>query len=847
MKINFRNLIDEVNNWEDFCLKISDSTKKETGDIFELLTKYYFIINPVYSFYKNIWLLKEVPEKVLENLGLPSHDLGIDLIAQADNDYHAIQCKYHTDKSTSVNFQEVSTFLTLLEGNNLLTQGYICSSADSISTNLDKVKNKRLNLILSDNWSKLDSDFFHNLRNYLDSKNYKPNQYEPKEHQIKSINEGINHFITKKNNRGKLIFPCGSGKSLTGFWLMQEFKSKSTIVAVPSLALIKQTLEVYLREIVARNIDVKWLCVCSDESLGLSDTILEKTENLGIPCETNLNNVLKWIEFNRNNQTIIFTTYQSGKVIADAATKLNYSFDVGVFDEAHKTVGSNKKLFSHLLFDENININKRIFMTATEKFYTGSKDEIISMNSIDIYGEVFSFMSFKEAIDRRLLVDYKIITIDINKSEIAKIVSSNKIVQLEDEKKNEVDARSLSSIIALRKAMSLISINKAVSFHSSIKRAEKSCEIQDFISSNYNFEPIESFTVSSKILTTKRNRILDEFAKSNKQSLITNARCLSEGVDVPGIDCVIFADPKKSRIDIVQSIGRALRIKEGKKYGYIILPLIYDDELNQIYDDSFEDIISIIRALASNDERIVEYFKDIAENKKSQNDHGEIFDFSFCTELFKANELINEIHLKIWNKLDGLEKKVYLPFVEARQYIHSLKLKSSNQWYLFCKSNKKPLEIPSNPSTTYKNEGWVGMGDWLGTFRVSVKKMMFEEFHTARDFARKLNLKNTKEWLSYCKSGQKPTKIPSSPFVTYKNSGWISMQDWLGSDNVQNQKLIFLEFEKARELVQTFKLVTSTDWYNFCDLGKKPVELPLNPDHYYVGQWKGWRDYLRAN
>jgi predicted helicase len=845
MSINLRNILEEINSWDDFCERISVLPKKEIGDLFEIFTKYYFKINPVYSFYENIWLLKEVPQKVLEYLGLPSHDLGIDLIAQVDEEYHAIQCKFHSDRTTSVNFKEVSTFLTLLEGNSLISQGYICSSADSISANLKKVRNKRINLILSDNWSKLDFQFFQDLKNCIDSKNYKAIQFEPKEHQLKSINDGINYFKIKNNSRGKLILPCGAGKSLTGFWMMLELNSNSTIVAVPSLALIKQTLEVYLREIVARNIKVKWLCVCSDESLGLSDTILEKTENLGIPCETNLENIKKWIEKNRFNKTIIFTTYQSGKVIADATQKLNFIFDVGIFDEAHKTVGSDKKLFSHLLFDENIIIKKRIFMTATERFYAGSRDEIISMDRTEIYGEIFSFMSFKDAILKKLLVDYKIITIDIKKSEIASIISNNKYIQLEDEKKNEVDARSLSSMIALRKAMDLISIKKAISFHSSIRRAEKNCEIQKFLSTSFNFKPIESFTVSSRISTSMRNRILEEYAKSPEQSLITNARCLSEGVDIPGIDCVIFADPKKSKIDIVQSIGRALRTKNGKKNGYIILPLIYDDELNQIDNESFEDIISVIRGLASNDERIIEYFKDIAENKKSQYDYGEIFDFSFCTELFKATDLIEQIQVKIWDKLNKLEKVSYLPFHEAREFVHSLKLTSSNKWRAYFLSGIMPTNIPKTPNYIY--DDWIGIGDWLGTNSVSKKKMTFEDFEKAREFVRKLKLKNTKQWLEYTKSGMKPDSIPSHPQKIYKNKGYTSIADWLGSNNIQPNKLVFLEFEEAKKVVKSLNLKSGKEWHQLCEAKTKPDLIPRNPEHYYIWEWKGWNDFLSIN
>jgi predicted helicase len=153
------------NSWSDFQQSLIALNNKEKGNAFELLTKFYFKINPEYSFYDDVWLFDEVPTKELEYLGLPSHDLGIDLIAKKDNEYHAIQCKYHTDKNTSVTFKEVSTFISLLESNDKISQGYICSSAIATSRNLQKINLKPINLIMSDSWQMLDKEFFDNVLN----------------------------------------------------------------------------------------------------------------------------------------------------------------------------------------------------------------------------------------------------------------------------------------------------------------------------------------------------------------------------------------------------------------------------------------------------------------------------------------------------------------------------------------------------------------------------------------------------------------------------------------------------------------------------------------------------------
>ena len=494
--MNTESLILKCTSWSVFVSELEKLTKKEKGDAFELLTKLYFKLSPKYEFYDDVWFLSETPSKVLEDIGLPHHDLGIDLIAKNGDEYHAIQCKYHSDRNQSVTFKEVSTFISLLESNSKLTQGYICSSADLTSRNFQKLKTKPINLILSDSWEELDEMFFENAKAFLRHKKVELVPFKPREHQVKALNEAKKYFDKEGHSRGKLIFPCGAGKSLTGFWMTQELKSKATLIAVPSLSLVKQTLEVYLREIVANHKKVKWLCICSDEGIGQNEDVVFYTENLGVPCQTDPVYIEKWLEENVNQEIVIFTTYQSGRLIAEVSKKLNFTFDIGIFDEAHKTVGSDTKLFSHLLFEENISIHKRIFMTATERFYKGSKDDIISMDDETIYGDTFTKMSFKEAIEEGLLSDYKVITIDVQKSEIANFIKENNLVQLNDKWKKETEARSLASMLALRKAMKQFPIKNAVSFHSSIEKAIRNKELQSHITDSYNYEPIDTFTVS---------------------------------------------------------------------------------------------------------------------------------------------------------------------------------------------------------------------------------------------------------------------------------------------------------------------------------------------------------------
>ena len=653
--------------------------------------------------------------------------------------------------------------------------------------------------------------------------------------------DATQHFVTNKQTRGKLIFPCGAGKSLTGYWIIRELNPKSTIIAVPSLSLVKQTLEVYLREMAANGTKVKWLCICSDEGIGRNDDVAFFTDNLGVPCQTDPTYIENWLKDNKDENKVIFTTYQSGRIIAELSKKLKMTFDVGIFDEAHKTVGADTKLFSHLLFEKNINISKRVFMTATERFYAGSRDDIISMDDEDIYGETFTQMSFKEAIELELLTDYKVITIDVKKSEIAEFIKDNNLVQLNSKWKKETEARSLASMLALRKAMKQFNIKNAVSFHSSIEKATRSKELQKYITDTYNYQPIDTYTVSGKIPTTRRNDIVQEFAKSPK-ALITNARCLTEGVDVPNIDCIVFADPRKSRVDIVQALGRALRKKEGKDWGYVILPVVYDEETGEIDNDNFNEILSIVRGLAANDERIIEYFKDKSLGEGSKESSGGAELFSMISETLSESDLAEQLSIKIWGKLSRFN---WMPFEDARKHVRTLGIKNVKEWNSYSKSDKKLEDIPTNPQLNYKNEGWISFGDWLGTGVIAASKMDFREFISARKYVHSLKLKSKNDWSKYCKSEEKPTDIPVTPEGTYRNKGWKGYGDWLGTGTIAFHKIKYRNFNEARKFVQTINLKSVKEWSTYCKSNNLPIDIPSNPQNTYKHSgWKGYGDWL---
>ena len=832
-----------INTWQDFVILQAKLDRRSKGDAFELLCKYYFQFHPKneHIYRDHVWLLKEVPERVKQELGL-GEDVGFDLLIEdKQGNYIPVQCKYHSDPKKNLTWEEASTFFGKYYSNNKYQQAYLCTSAYGVSRHYEDAKTKPVIRVMGSDFQSLDKDFFDAVRCELEGKEHSYEPYKPRPHQEKAIKDAKKHFLKDGNSRGKLIFPCGSGKSLTGFWLAQELKAESVVVAVPSLSLVKQTLDVYLREIVANKKSVEWLCICSEADIGASAEVKFEIAEVGVPCTTNPDAIKQWLERTKGSKRIIFTTYQSGRLIGQISKALGQSFDLGIFDEAHKTVGSTSKLFSFLLFEENINIHKRVFMTATERFYSGSKDDIVSMDDADIYGEVFTLMSFKDAIEQDLLTDYKVITIDVSKAEIAGFIRDNKLVELSKEFGKEAEARSLASMLALRKAMKRFGIKNAVSFHSSIRKAKNASQIQDYITKHYDFKSIDAFTVDGGMPTGKREVIINEFAASPK-ALITNARCLTEGVDVPNIDCIVFADPRRSKIDIVQALGRALRKKEGKDWGYVILPVVYDGDSHEIDNDNFKEIVSIIRGLAANDERIIEYFKD-KQNVNAASGGGMTGEqFMYLTEALEESEFQNQIGIKIW---EGLSRFSWLSFEDARKYVQGKFYK--NQAEYRADQKNLPTDIPGHPHLVYGSNGWLSWGDWLGTKRVSTQKMVFLQFEEARSIVRKLNLNNLREWQEYAASPNRPENLPSHPDKTYEDE-WQGYNNWLGVNNRshQSRSAAFLPLKEAKELVNRLGISSQQEYRSVIKSNPElQGKLSLNPHRTYKNKgWKGFGDYL---
>src|SRR4051794_24438824 len=325
--------------------------------------------------------------------------------------------------------------------------------------------------------------------------------------------------------------PCGTGKSLTAFWIAEALDARSILVAVPSLALIRQSLTDWTCEFLARGEVPEWLCVCSDETVGAleNDSFVADTYDLGIPTTTDQREIAAFFSEPGTGRRITFTTYQSSGRLAEAARAAGVQFDLAVLDEAHRTVGVASKTFATLLRDEAVTVRRRLFMTATERVLRGDNDDVLSMDDEDVYGERFFQLTFKEAIEQGIIADYKIVTMLVSDMRVREVIAQNRLIDLSPGDVQEAEAQAVAAGIALKRVFQEHNTKHAISFHRSIRAADRFREQQDRLNALEDVGPqTANLHISSKKSAGERASLLRGFAQHDR-ALMTNARCLTEG------------------------------------------------------------------------------------------------------------------------------------------------------------------------------------------------------------------------------------------------------------------------------------------------------------------------------
>lgn len=655
----------------DHYRKISFS-ERDKGDRFERLMQAYLLTDPKYtSKLKKVWLWNEFHGK--SDLG--GGDTGIDLVAQTfDGDYWAIQCKCYQEDSL-IDKPSVDSFLSTssreFKNEQLKTTKFShrlwISTTNKWGPNAtEAIKNQnppvtRINLFdLQEapvDWQKLDKGI-HGEASRNAKKSLRP-------HQTLALELTHKHF--KKEDRGKLIMACGTGKTFNSLRIAEnETKGKGLVLfLVPSIALLGQTLREWSAD---ANEAINAICICSDPEISRKKTKNDDSDSfsvvdLTLPASTNTKDIVNQFKHIKENgkkgMTVVFSTYQSIEVIARAQKEIIKAgfgeFDLIICDEAHRTTGvslsgEDESAFTKVHEDKFIKAKKRLYMTATPRLYSDDAKSkaaqaeaiLCSMDDTKLYGEEIYRIGFGEAVERDLLTDYKVLILTLSDKDVPPAVQ-----KMISDKENEINTDDASKLIGCINALSkqvlgdegIIKstdpepMRRAVAFCSSIAVSKKitatyNTATDAYISSLPAEKKDQMVSLSSKHIdgtmsAPERDELLGWLKSDmdeNECRILTNVRCLSEGVDVPSLDAVMFLSARNSQVDVVQSVGRVMRKSPGKKYGYIIIPVVVpsDVEADKALDDNerYKVVWTVLNALRAHDDRFNATVNKIELNRK---------------------------------------------------------------------------------------------------------------------------------------------------------------------------------------------------------------------------------------
>lgn len=618
-------------------IRITSKNKSDVGTKFEILIKNFFLVDKHYrDRFDKVWMWSEYPDR-------DGHDIGIDLVAkERDGGLCAIQCKCYADNG-SLDMKKVATFLAsaINYDNKILVY-----TGENITNNAEKIlKRHSCKKIRKEDLeeSSINWNSFPKLHTKQSLKLH--------DYQTDALQNVLDGF--KKHDRGKLIMACGTGKTLVSLHISEKLIGVSGIILylVPSISLIQQSMRSWSNN---GNVKHRYMAVCSDGTVGEGGSITE----LESPATTNEHELRQFLNKKRDNSmTVIFSTYHSIKTVQKALFKKNV--DLVICDEAHRTTGLEEKSYYTTIHDDKkICAKKRLYMTATPKIYSekimkSNEKKIYSMNDETKYGPEFHKLSFSDAVHKfKALSDFRI-----------------KIAIIPDEllnKKYHINLSTKEGMIPISEKTRMAAIwhgllhpdddesnenllQRVIVFFNRIDKSEMFAgerldpddndrsfstivkEYNNKIGRNNIKYNVEVQHIDGKDNSHYRRERMKWLTKSNDKPytcrLLSNARCLSEGVDVPALDGVVFADPRQSVVDVVQSVGRVMRKFDGKKYGYVILPVAIPSHISphEAFKNNgpFKVVWQVLNGLLSHDDSLAREINKLILDKTSTSDDGD--------------------------------------------------------------------------------------------------------------------------------------------------------------------------------------------------------------------------------
>jgi superfamily II DNA or RNA helicase len=531
-------------------------------------------------------------------------DAGTDLIAQRlDGGYTAIQCKgYKAD--SAVPKDHIDKFLADTARAEVVDRLLITSAAKlhGLAARTLSAQDKPVAVIMRDALEEiLATTPAQQGRAVVQKK-------RPRPHQAAAIDAVTQAFLGGVE-RGKLLMACGTGKTLTNLWVVETLNVATTLVLVPSINLIDQTVREWSANAAA---PFERLAVCSDATAGkLDDDNYDAwaVETLSVPATTDAAQIATFLNKPAEHRKVVFCTYHSCLLLRQAAP--DFVFDLCIADEAHRTAGQSDTHFSAVLTDA-VRAKKKLFTTATPRVFTDNAraraqdggEHLYCMDDERLFGPVLHDLSFGEAIEQQLLSDYKVVVIGVDSATVADDIEQRRLFR----KNNlSVDAADAALVYATQRLVQEHGVRRAISYHRRIAGAMRYAEMLNSLTAVAAGHISGESPMSLRLQALSRLRSRD----ADAAFVLSNARCLTEGVDVPTLDAVLFAEPRKSVVDVVQATGRALRLDPTNphKTGLIVVPVFVgpgDTAEERIAASDFAALEEVVRALRSHDQRLVD-------------------------------------------------------------------------------------------------------------------------------------------------------------------------------------------------------------------------------------------------
>lgn len=612
-------------------------SEREKGDAFERLIQFYLKNDPKYDF-TEVWLWSDWAKKE----GKDGRDTGIDLVAEerVSGNIWAIQCKFYAEDA-KIYKKHVDSFFTE-SGKAPFAHRLIVITTPEISEHVHRAREGQHIPCSTLSLTELEESA-------INWEKYKPGQKvvlrekkKPRPHQVKAIEATIERLKTA--DRGKLLMACGTGKTYTALKIAEQMagKGKNVLFLVPSLSLLSQSLSEWTHD---SEIPITSFAVCSDVTTGKkkNDDIADITpSDLAYPATTKADKLSgKMSKLDPERMTVVFSTYHSLQVLSEAQKKYDLKeFDLIICDEAHRTTGAtlsgeDESNFVKVHDQSFLKGKKRIYMTATPRVFgdavkskANEVDAVLcSMDDPKLYGDTLYTINFSEAVHLGLLSDYKVLVLAVDETNVSKAVQ-----KLITDSSNELVLDDATKIIGCWKALSKYGLKEdIVDDHAEMRRGVAFCRdikssmliaeyfprvVEAYLNEEENRVKnplkVEVRHVQGSFNSIQKESLLSWLKEGNKGDenkcqILSNARCLSEGVDVPSLDAVLFMNPRKSQVDIVQAVGRVMRKSPGKERGYVILPIgvpagmTPEEALND--NERYKVIWQVLQALRSHDDK----------------------------------------------------------------------------------------------------------------------------------------------------------------------------------------------------------------------------------------------------